>query len=188
MSKMDTLGVVLEASESSTGGWLRMICQVDDTAGVQGSVEFGEGSGVSVDVGGEELLSSLPPRVSPRPRPRPKASARTTMTRGRTMRRSFRRSVHGWRGAGLASIVRKVCRFSQRCWGGKKKMGASRRLQVEVDDDSVRQHAQTSGHDDANRPSQQATGYAWREQCLLFDTFQIIRCRWRMVLACAQNQ
>ena len=82
-----------------------MICQVEDTAGVQGSVELGDGSGVSVDEGGEESLSSspLPPRV--RPRPRPSAKASTTMTRGSAMRTSFRRRLHGRRGAGLASIV-----------------------------------------------------------------------------------
>ena len=102
---MLTLGVVLVSEEERTGGWDRMICQVSDTDGVHGSVVFGVGSGVRVEVGGEvlSLPSSLSrPKVRPRPRPRPKARIRMTMP---TAKRILRRRDHGCRALGFVYIL-----------------------------------------------------------------------------------
>lgn len=101
---MLTLGVTLLEEEERVSGCERMICQVSDTAGTQGSVLFGVGRGVGLDDGGEESpsLSLSRPKVRPRPNPRP--SARITMARA-INKTSLRRRDHGWRGLGFASIV-----------------------------------------------------------------------------------
>jgi len=105
ISKILTSGVVLVSEEERSGGWERMICQVSDTDGVHGSVVFGVGRGVRVEVGGEvlSLSSSLSrPNVRPKPRPRPKARMRRTMP---TTRRILRRRDHGCRALGFAYIM-----------------------------------------------------------------------------------
>ena len=123
ISKILTSGVVLVSEEERMGGWERMICQVSDTDGVHGSVVFGVGRGVRVEVGGEvlSLSSSLSrPNVRPRPRPRPKARIRMTMPMAR---RILRRRDHGCRGLGFVYIMSfcdrlldeqdGVCQFAQ---------------------------------------------------------------------------
>lgn len=106
MSKTSTSGVTLDALEDSSGGCERMICHVLLTDGVQGSVVFGEGSGVRGFVG--EVVSSEEelPRVRPMPRPRARARMmRRVVQRMRSLRRRDQGGLEGMVGVLVFCLV-----------------------------------------------------------------------------------